>query len=78
MSRLQSLQLYCSRDATRGGGCLMHSDKDQFPGVSVGSVEILAMDRTALIGRGRLVWDKAGYEAAGDRGQAPDGTEFYR
>ena len=63
------------KDATRGG-CLMHSDKDQFPGVSVGSVEIFAMDRTTLIGRGRMVWDKAGYEVASDRGQPPDGTEF--
>jgi hypothetical protein len=64
------------KDATRSGGCLTHSDKDLFPGVSVGSIVILAMDRTTVIGHGRLVWDKAGYEAASDRGQPPDGTTF--
>jgi hypothetical protein len=64
------------KDATRGGGCLMHSDKDPFPGISVGSIEILAMDRTTVIGRGKMVWDKVGYEAASDRGQPADGTEF--
>jgi hypothetical protein len=64
------------KDATLGGGCLMHSDKDRFPGVSVGSIEILAMDRTTVIGHGRMVWDKAGYEVARDRGQPADGTKF--
>lgn len=54
----------------------MHSDKDPFPGISVGSIEILAMDRTTVIGRGRMVWDEVGYEAASDRGQPPDGKEF--
>jgi len=34
------------------------------------------MDSTTVIGRGKLVWDKVGYEAASNRGQPPDGTEF--
>ncbi len=69
------------KDATPGGGCLAqsdtdHSDTDHFPGISVGSIEILAMDRSTLIGRGKLVWSKVGFEAAENRGQAPDGSEF--
>jgi hypothetical protein len=64
------------KDATLGGSCLMHTDKDGFPGVSMGSVRLLAMDRVTVVGHGRLIWDKAGYEVASNRGEPPGGTEF--
>ncbi len=63
------------KDATMGGSCLMATAKDSLPGISIASVEVLKMDRS-LAGRGRLAWDKEGFEVAASHGPMPDGTVF--
>ncbi|HHH44563.1 MAG TPA: hypothetical protein ENK49_10535 [Gammaproteobacteria bacterium] len=35
-----------------------------------------ALDRSTIIGYGKLVWDKTGKETAANRGHPPDGREY--
>lgn len=63
------------RDATLGGRCISSTQVDSHPGASIASLQIIGVDGNAK-GRGRMLWDKAGFEVAAERGSPPDGAEF--
>lgn len=62
-------------DSSIGGRCLGNNTADLFPGVSIGSVQIMGLGFTPK-GYGKLVWNQAGTAVAEQRGFAPNGQKF--
>lgn len=61
------------KDGTLGGSCLSPTDADPYPGASIASVQVMAVDGSVK-GSGRMLWDRSGYQVAAERGTPPDGT----
>jgi hypothetical protein len=61
------------KDGTLGGRCLSPTSADPYPGASIASLQIVAVDGS-IKGYGRLAWENPGFEVAAVRGTPPDGS----